>query len=190
MQRSKTVHHQNKLSSLQSLLKNLVSTLFIETVEMNTTAAWSEIVGSRVSSFCALNPPLAGRGAHNAPPPSELSQHLKTRADIGVKPTVPYSALIWHQQTKFGRNPSKSFWENDLLVTSCNAIFGQNTANIQMLLEGRILTVKRNPKTPKDAKLRALENGYLEFSNFLCFNHKNSKSSIFFKNKCPKPPFL
>ena len=84
-----------------------------------------------------LNPPLAG-GAYNAPL-ANLLNNVKTRAGFDAKLTVPYSASIWHPQTRFQRNPSRSFWENSVLVTSCHAIFGRKSANIQMLLECRLL---------------------------------------------------
>ena len=37
-----------------------------------------------------------------------------------------------------------------------------NTTNVEMLLERSILTKKRNPEMPKDVKLNALQNDFLE----------------------------
>ena len=88
-----------------------------------------------------LNPPLdsgGGGGAKNAPPIANFLNNLKTWADIGAKRTVPYSASIWHPETKFKRNPLRHLWENGVLVTSCRAILGRKSANVQMLLECRI----------------------------------------------------
>ena len=78
-------------------------------------------------------------GAYNAPPPANFLNNSKKRADIDAKLTVPYSAPIWHPQTKFQRNPPRNFWEKGVLVKLCLAILGRKMANIQMLLECRIL---------------------------------------------------
>ena len=61
--------------------------------------------------YWEFNPPLAGGSI----PPSLLANFLNNsiaRADIDAKVTIPYSASIWHPQTKFQRNPWRSVWEN------------------------------------------------------------------------------
>ena len=55
-----------------------------------------------------INPPLAGEGVYNAPLTNFLNS-IETRAYIVRKLTVPYSASIWHSQTKFQQNASRSF---------------------------------------------------------------------------------
>ena len=88
-----------------------------------------------------FNPPLAGRWGEYRPPPHLVNflNNLKAKSDIDAKLTVRYSASLWHPQTKFQRNLLRSVWENEVLVTSCHAILGRTSANIQMLLERRFL---------------------------------------------------
>ena len=51
-----------------------------------------------------------GGGANIAPLPlANFLNNFKTRADIDATLTVPYSASIWHPQTKFQENPLRSF---------------------------------------------------------------------------------
>ena len=92
----------------------------------------------RPDLFVRLARHWLGGEAYNAPPLANFLNNLKTRADIGTKLTVPYSASIQHPQTWFQRHLLRRFWENGVLVTSCHAILGRNSAKIQMLLECRI----------------------------------------------------
>ena len=59
--------------------------------------------------YTYVNPPLAGGGGSYNAPLANFLNNLKTRADIGAKLTVPYSASIWHPQIKFQRNSFRSF---------------------------------------------------------------------------------
>ena len=70
-------------------------------------------------------------------------------------------------------------------MTSCHAILGRKTANIQMLLECRLSKWNASNQHQKGAKLHALQNVYLGFSKFLFLVPQKSKF-WFFKNRCPK----
>ena len=63
-------------------------------------------------------------------------------------------------------------------MTSCHAILGRKTANLQWLLECRILKLNATKQTARDAKLNALQNGYIGSSFFL---PQKFKVSIFWE---------
>ena len=102
-----------------------------------------------------FNTPLAGGRAYNASFLENFLDNFKTSADINAKQAVSYTASISHIHTQSERNPPKGFWENGVLVTSCHTILGRKTADIQWLLECRVLKrntgKKRYPKMPNTA---------------------------------------
>ena len=53
--------------------------------------------------------------------------------------TMPYSALLLRPHAKFEQTSSRSLCDNDVLVTSCQAFCGYETANLQGLAENKVL---------------------------------------------------
>ena len=120
-------------------------------------------------------------GAYKRPShPANFLNHLKTKADIDAILTVPYSASIWHPQNKISAKSVKKFWENTVLVTSCYAILGKKTANIQMLLECRMLKYNVTSKHQKMSNY-TLHITIFQIFDFLLFLTRKSKFR-FFKN--------
>ena len=149
---------------------------------------WWKSKTKHLSAFRALSLTrhwLGGGGAHNAPPLANFLKNLKKREDIDAKLTVRYSTSIWHPQTKFQQNPSRTFWENGVLVMSCLAILGQKRPH-SFAPEMQDFKVKRNQQTPKDAKLHVLQNGYLRFRIFFWFFTPKYQNFYFFQNECLK----
>ena len=68
-------------------------------------------------------------------------------------------------------------------VMSCD--FGSKNGQHSNVFEMQDFKVKRNQRTPKDANLHALQNGYLKFSKFLFFDPQKLKLR-FFKNNAKK----
>ena len=99
-----------------------------------------------------IAPPLTrapGGGAESAP--SFFQNNSKTVADIDTNLGVPYSTLIWHQMTKFGRNQLENFWEIDVLVGSLPINFDQNRIHVKKFAKNRVLkeTVQKDQNTFK-----------------------------------------
>ena len=67
--------------------------------------------------------------------------------------------------------------------------FGSKMANIQWLLECRVLKENESKKSLEDAKLNALQNGYLGFSKLLVFEPQTCNFR-FSKNKYPQNQFF
>ena len=131
----------------------------------------------------ALTRAALGRGVNITP--SRFSRYLKkTTPGIDAKISVPYLASIWRLLLISSFNPSRNFWENGLLVTSCSAIWGQKAVNDWRLIECWYrFKVKRKPKTTKDVNLSALQNGCLGFLILFDFDPPKLKFWLL-KNKC------
>ena len=119
-------------------------------------------------------------GANIAPLPDFLDSS-KMATDIDAKPSVPSPVSIWRLPSKFQKNPSRIFWKNGVLMTSCFAILGKKNGKCLKAARMFSFEVRRNPKTPNGVKLNALQNSYLWFLIFFHFDSQNSKLH-FFKN--------
>ena len=73
----------------------------------------------------------AGGGEDSAPLPPDFLDGSKTAADIDKKLSVTFSSINLASTINISEKKRRElFLENDVLVTSCSAIWGEKAANV------------------------------------------------------------
>ena len=127
-------HHFLRTWSCRPQLVFVMPELRVSSGVSEQVIAWG-LTGHVTGHTPANNPRPAGGGGQILPPPllPDFLDSSNTAANIDVKLSVASPAWIWRLPAKFQKIPSRNFWENGVLVTSCPAILGKKK---QQMFEG------------------------------------------------------
>ena len=116
------------------------------------------------------------------PPLPNIRDNSKTIVDIDVNFGIPYRASIWRLDRKFRHNWLRTFWENDVLMTSCYAILDGKVVNVWKIVSNQAMKQTANGKHSNNANTILHKMDISEFQNFEFLTPKNPKIYFFQKN--------